>query len=111
MNLVFFPYFTSFCLALINCHSPFPVFWKLKIALIRSFGLQVFQCSQAITKPQAKSNEAALKEIEEAMKKVKEAQSLVNSAVDPLMSVLGVKGKASRSRSRSPTSRTRDYYR
>ena len=45
------------------------------------------------------------------MKKVKEAQSLVNSAVDPLMSVLGVKGKASRSRSRSPTSRTRDYYR
>ena len=78
---------------------------------IRSFVLQVYYSTQAITKPQAKSNEAALKEIEEAMKKVKEAQSLVNSAVDPLMSVLGVKGKASRSRSRSPTSRTRDYYR
>ena len=44
------------------------------------------------------------------MKKVKEAQSLVNSAVDPLMSVLGVKGKPSRSRSRTP-SRNRDYRR
>ena len=63
---------------------------------IRSFVSQVYYSTQAITKPQAKSNEAALKEIEEAMKKVKEAQSLVNSAVDPLMSVLGVKGKASR---------------
>ena len=81
MNLVFFPYFTSFCFALINCHSPFSVFWKLKIALIRSFGLQVFQCSQAITKPQAKTNEAALKKLEEA-------QSLVRSAMDPMMSVL-----------------------
>ena len=71
---------------------------------------QVYYSSQAITKPQAKSNEAALKEIEEAMKKVKEAQSLVNSTVDPLMSVLGVKGKPSRSRSRTP-SRNRDYRR
>ena len=44
------------------------------------------------------------------MKKVKEAQSLVNSTVDPLMSVLGVKGKPSRSRSRTP-SRNRDYRR
>ena len=67
--------------------------------------VRVYYSSQAITKPQAKSNEAALKEIEEAMKKVKEAQSLVNSAVDPLMSVLGVKGsnKPSRSRSRTPS--------
>ena len=72
--------------------------------------MQVYYSSQAITKPQAKSNEAALKEIEEAMKKVKEAQSLVNSTVDPLMSVLGVKGKPSRSRSRTP-SRNRDYRR
>ena len=70
----------------------------------------MYYSTQAITKPQAKSNEAALKEIEEAMKKVKEAQSLVNSAVDPLMSVLGVKGKPSRSRSRTP-SRNRDYRR
>ena len=78
---------------------------------IRSFVLQVYYSTQAITKPQAKSNEAALKEIEEAMKKVKEAQSLVNSAVDPLMSVLGVKDAGrNRSRSRTP-SRSRDYYR
>merc|ERR1719516_908948 len=74
--------------------------------------IKVYYSTQAISKPQAKSNEAALKEIEEAMKKVKEVQSLVNSAVDPLMSVLGVKGgtKPSRSRSRTP-SRSRDYYR
>jgi len=71
--------------------------------------IKMYYSSQAITKPQAKSNEAALKEIEEAMKKVKEAQNLVTAAVDPLMGMLGVKGKASRSRTRSPD-RSRDYY-
>lgn len=71
--------------------------------------IKLYYSSQAITKPQAKSNEAALKEIEEAMKKVKEAQNLVTAAVDPLMGMLGVKGKTSRSRSRTP-SRSRDYY-
>jgi len=71
--------------------------------------VRVYYSSQPITKPQAKSNEAALKEIEEAMKKVKEAQNLVTAAVDPLMGMLGVKGKSSRSRSRTP-SRGRDYY-
>lgn len=72
-----------------------------KIALLRiSFGLQVILCSQAITKSQAKTNEAALK-------KVKEAQSLGKSAVDPMMSVLATGSIMSR----SPISRTQDYHR
>ena len=55
--------------------------------------MQVYYSSQAITKPQAKSNEAALKEIEEAMKKVKEAQSLVSATVDPLMGLLNKRSR------------------
>merc|ERR1712227_1087605 len=82
-----------------------PAAMRMNNTMIGESLIKVYYSSQAITKPQAKSNEAALKEIEEAMKKVKEAQSLVNSAVDPLMSVLGVKGKPSRSRSRTPSRR------
>ena len=82
----------------------------VKCISIIALQLQVYHSTQSITKPKAKSNEDSLREIEEAMKKVKEAQSLVNSTVDPLMSVLGVKGKPSRSRSRTP-SRNRDYRR
>jgi len=48
----------------------------------------------AITKPRAKSQGDAQKEIEEAMSKVKEAQSLVSAAVDPLMGLLGVTASA-----------------
>ena len=51
--------------------------------------IKVIHATEAITKPQTKSNEAAAKEIEEAMSKVKEAQSLVSAAVDPLMGMLG----------------------
>merc|ERR1712227_838783 len=89
-------------------YGAIPAAMRLNNTVLGESTIKVYYSSQAITKPQAKSNEAALKEIEEAMKKVKEAQSLVNSAVDPLMSVLGVKGKPSRSRSRTP-SRNRDY--
>lgn len=74
---------------------------RLNNTMVGEHTVQVYYSSQAITKPQAKSNEAALKEIEEAMKKVKEAQSLVSATVDPLMGMLGVKPKESRSRSRS----------
>ena len=61
--------------------------------------IQVTHAIEAIAKPQAKSNEAAQREIEEAMSKVKEAQSLVSAAVDPLMGMFG--GVTSRSRTRS----------
>merc|ERR1739848_548584 len=64
--------------------------------------IQVTHAIEAIAKPQAKSNEAAQREIEEAMTKVKEAQSLVSAAVDPLMGMLGgVSARSSRTRSRS----------
>jgi len=70
--------------------------------------IKVFYATQALTKPQAKSNEMAQREIEEAMKKVKEAQNLVSDAVNPLKEWLGVKGgRMTRSRTRSPG---RDYY-
>jgi len=101
---------TRFALVEFSDYGAVPAALRLNNTMIGDFPVKVYYSSQAITKPQAKSNEAALKEIEEAMKKVKEAQSLVNSAVDPLMSVLGVKGKPSRSRSRTP-SRNRDYRR
>lgn len=72
--------------------------------------IKVTHALQAITKPQAKSNEAAQREIEEAMSRVKEAQSLVSAAVDPLMGILtGVSSSArnsqTRSRSRSKSRR------
>ena len=71
--------------------------------------IQVTHAIEAITKPLAKSNEAAQREIEEAMTKVKEAQSLVSAAVDPLMGILGggtttttsASARSSRTRSRS----------
>ena len=67
-----------------------------------SCAVQVTHAVEAIAKPQAKSNEAAQREIEEAMSKVKEAQSLVSAAVDPLMGMLGgSSARSSRTRSRS----------
>ena len=51
--------------------------------------IKVIHSTESINKPQAKSNEAAVKEIEEAMSKVTEASHLVSAAVDPLMGMLG----------------------
>ena len=59
---------------------------------------------QAIIKPEAKSNEAAQKEIEEAMSRVKEAHNLISAAIDPMIGMLS-KDKRSRSGSRSRKSR------
>jgi uncharacterized protein YoxC len=44
---------------------------------------RVFHSTQSIVKPQAKSNEAAQKEIEEAMGRVKETQNLISATIDP----------------------------
>jgi len=91
--------------------------------------IKVIHSTESINKPQAKSNEAAVKEIEEAMSKVTEASHLVSAAVDPLMGMLtgavvnagaGMQGAGlphsgrnsmarSRSRSRRSRSRDRDY--
>lgn len=70
--------------------------------------IKVLHATQAITKPQAKSNEAAQREIEEAMSRVKEAQSLISAAIDPVIGMLSKDKRSSRrSRSRSRGRRRR----
>lgn len=70
--------------------------------------INVSHATQAIIKPQAKSNEAAQKEIEEAMSRVKEAQSLISAAIDPVIGMLSKDKRSSRrSRSRSRGRRRR----
>lgn len=63
--------------------------------------IQVYHSTQAISKPMAKSNEAAQREIEEAMTRVKEAQSMISAAIDPVIGILSKDKKRSRSNSRS----------
>lgn len=63
--------------------------------------IKVLHATQAICKPQTKSNEAAQREIEEAMCRVKEAQNLISAAIDPVIGLLSKDKRRSRSRSRS----------
>ncbi|RZB40134.1 RRM 6 domain containing protein [Asbolus verrucosus] len=46
--------------------------------------LEIIHATQPIVKPQAKSNEAAQKEIEEAMSRFKEAQNMINASIEPI---------------------------
>ncbi|KAB0803185.1 hypothetical protein PPYR_00155 [Photinus pyralis] len=50
--------------------------------------VRIVHATQAIVKPQAKSNEAAQREIEEAMSRVKEAQNLISATIDPVIGML-----------------------
>lgn len=68
--------------------------------------LNVYHSTQAINKPEAKSNEAAQREIEEAMSIVKEAQNLISAAIDPVIGMLS-KDKSSSSRRTRSRSRRR----
>lgn len=68
--------------------------------------IKIYHSTQAIAKPEAKSNEAAQKEIEEAMSRVKEAHNLISATIDPMIGMLS-KDKRSRSGSRSRKSRSR----
>lgn len=69
--------------------------------------LSVYHSTDAIIKPEAKTNEAAQKEIEEAMTIVKEAQHMISAAIDPVIGMLAKdKRRRSRSRSRSRERRT-----
>ncbi|KAL0820372.1 hypothetical protein ABMA28_006264 [Loxostege sticticalis] len=63
--------------------------------------IRVHHATQAISKPQTKSNEAAQREIEEAMCRVKEAQNLISAAIDPVIGLLSKDKRRTRSRSRS----------
>lgn len=74
--------------------------------------LNIYHSMQAIIKPEAKSNEAAQREIEEAMSIVKETQNMISAALDPVIGILSSKEKSvthrrTRSRSRSSRSRSR----
>ncbi|XP_072748146.1 probable splicing factor, arginine/serine-rich 7 [Anoplolepis gracilipes] len=77
--------------------------------------IKIYHSTQAIAKPEAKSNEAAQKEIEEAMSRVKEAHNLISAAIDPMIGMLskdkrsrsGSRGRKSRSRSRGRSRRSR----
>lgn len=73
--------------------------------------LNIYHSMQAIIKPEAKSNEAAQREIEEAMSIVKEAQNMISAAIDPVIGLLSSKDKSAsrsrRSRTRSHSSRSR----
>lgn len=72
---------------------------KLNGQIVKGKVINVSHATQAIVKPQAKSNEAAQREIEEAMSRVKEAQSLISAAIDPVIGMLS-KDKRSSRRSR-----------
>ncbi|KAL1131639.1 hypothetical protein AAG570_011252 [Ranatra chinensis] len=69
--------------------------------------VQICHSTMSIEKPQAKSNEAAQREIEEAMTRVKEAQNLISAAIDPVIGILSKDKKRGRSRSKSRRSRSR----
>lgn len=77
--------------------------------------LNLHHSTQPIVKPEAKSNEAAQKEIEEAMSIVKECHNQISAVIDPAFGLLTSKDKnatnrrhsRSRSRSRSRVSHTR----
>ncbi|XP_018567971.1 probable splicing factor, arginine/serine-rich 7 [Anoplophora glabripennis] len=62
--------------------------------------IEIQHATQPIIKPQAKSNEAAQKEIEEAMSRFKEAQNMINASIEPVIGML-TKDKRSSRRSRS----------
>ena len=62
--------------------------------------MKVYHSTQAITKPETKSNEVAQREVVEALTRVKEAESLILAAIDPSLSLS--KSKKGRSRSKSP---------
>lgn len=58
------------------------------LLIVLNISFQVLHSTQSICKPQAKSNEAAQREIEEAMCRVKEAQHLISAAIDPVIGLL-----------------------
>ncbi|XP_071054399.1 probable splicing factor, arginine/serine-rich 7 [Onthophagus taurus] len=85
--------------------------------------MKLTHATQPITKPQAKSNEIAQREIEEAMSQAKEAQNLISAAMDPVIGMLSKdkrssrrsrsrsRGRRRRSRSRSRSRRSRSRHR
>lgn len=84
---------------------------KLQGSYFNGVALNLHHSTQPITKPEAKSNEAAQKEIEEAMHIVKECHNQISAVIDPAFgSLLPVKDKGAPSRRHSRSrSRSRDH--
>jgi arginine/serine-rich splicing factor 12 len=91
---------------------------KLQGSYYSGVHLNLHHSTQPIVKPEAKTNEAAQKEIEEAMSIVKECHNQISAVIDPAFGLLATKEKGSsssrrhsrtrsRTRSRSKTSHTR----
>lgn len=80
---------------------------KLQGKDFKGVPIDIYHCTEPILKPQAKSNEAAQKEIEEAMCIVKEAQSMISAAIDPVIGLL-TKEKVSSATRRRSRSRSRE---
>lgn len=73
---------------------------KMNETVFKGQPIEIQHATQPIVKPQAKSNEAAQKEIEEAMSRFKEAQNMINASIEPVIGML-TKDKRSSRRSRS----------
>lgn len=87
---------------------------KMQGSSFNGLSLNIHHSTQPIVKPEAKTNEAAQKEIEEAMSIVKECHQQISAVIDPAFGILATKEKSSvsrrsrsRSRSRSRTSHSR----
>jgi arginine/serine-rich splicing factor 12 len=88
---------------------------RMQNSYFNGIPLNLHHSTQPIVKPEAKSNEAAQKEIEEAMSIVKECHNQISAVIDPAFGLLtkekvtssGRRYSRSRSRSISRTSHTR----
>jgi len=75
---------------------------KMQGSYFKGTALNLHHSTQPITKPEAKTNEAAQKEIEEAMSIVKEAHNMISAVIDPAINLLSKdKGTTSRRHSRT----------
>lgn len=83
---------------------------KMQGTYFRGTALNLHHSTQPIVKPEAKTNEAAQKEIEEAMSIVKDCHNQISAVIDPAFGVLASKDKGSTSRRHSRSrSRSRDH--
>lgn len=86
---------------------------KMQGSYFNGTALNLHHSTQPIVKPEAKTNEAAQKEIEEAMSIVKECHNQISAVIDPAFGLIPSKDKGStsrrhsRSRSRSQEIRSR----
>lgn len=87
---------------------------RMQGSYYRGSPLNLYHSTQPITKPEAKSNEAAQKEIEDAMSIVKECHSQLSAVIEPAFGIISaakdkavVTHRTSRTRSRSHSRRSK----